>query len=172
MRAWWGCGAPSAAAKRRPGRLVLVLLALPLLGGPSLAQESPAAGDAVGPRLPPHVRAMLLEEMSAALAATQRILDALVRGEDAIVAEEAQAIHDSFILAQQMTDADREALLAAVPPDFITRDRAFHELAASLAAAGRDGAVARQRALFGAMVEACAGCHARHAANLFPGFVE
>src|SRR5690606_35752173 len=70
---------------------------------------------AVGPSLPPNLRALLIEEMLAVLAASESILDALVRGEDERVAQNAQAIHDSFILEQRMTDADREALHAAVP---------------------------------------------------------
>lgn len=172
MRAWWWRGEPKAATKWRPGRLVGALLALALMGGPSLAQESPGADDAIGPKLPPNVRAMLLEEMGAVLGASQQILDALVRGEDAIVAEEAQAIHDSFILEQQMTDADMQALLAAAPPEFVELDGAFHQLAADLADAARAGEQARQRELFGEVVEACAVCHARYAANLFPGFAE
>lgn len=150
------------------------VLALALVGGlAAMAPTSPAlAGEAVGPLLPPNVRAMLLEEMAAVLGATQMILDALVRGEDATVAEEAQAIHDSFILEQQMTDADMQALLAAAPPEFVELDGAFHQLAADLAEAARAGEQARQRGLFGEMVEACAVCHARFAANLFPGFTE
>lgn len=165
-----------ARAWRHAGVAALLVPAL-LAGGPVSAQDpaaepEDAAGAAVGPKLPPRVRGLLLEEMAAVLEATQRILDALVRGEAATVAEQAQAIHDSFILEQEMTDADRQALLAAVPPAFVERDQAFHELAADLAAAGRDGDDARQRELFAAMVEACAGCHARYATNLFPAFVE
>jgi len=155
-----------------PKRRSNAVLALALGGGlAAMAPTSPAhADDAIGPLLPPNVRAMLLEEMAAVLGATQMILDALVRGEDAVVAEKAQAIHDSFILEQQMTDADMQALLAVAPAEFVELDRAFHELAASLAEAARAGEQARQRELFGEVVEACAGCHARYAANLFPGF--
>jgi len=158
----------------RAGAAALLALAL-VAGKPAAAQDAAvdaAAAEAVGPKLPQRVRGILLEEMAAVLGATQQILDALVRGEDATVAEQAQAIHDSFILEQEMTDADRQALLAAVPSAFVERDQAFHQLAADLAAAGRDGDDARQHELFQAMVEACAGCHARYATNLFPGFDE
>ena len=81
----------------------------------------------------------------------------------------AQAIHDSFILKQEMTESDRKALMKAVPEEFVQRDRAFHELTGELAAAGREGDGARQRQLFGEMIEACTACHARYAHDRFPG---
>ncbi|MDZ7825810.1 MAG: cytochrome c [Gammaproteobacteria bacterium] len=84
-------------------------------------------------------------------------------------ANRAQAIHDSFILKQEMTPEDRKALVAAVPEAFVQRDRAFHQLSAELAEAARAADPARERALFGEMVDACAGCHARYAGGRFPG---
>lgn len=137
----------------------------------ALAPNAPArAEEPIGPLLPQNVRDMLLEEMAAVLGASMQILDALVRGEDAIVAEQAQAIHDSFILEQQMTEADLQALMAVAPPDFLELDGSFHELAANLAEAARAGEQGRQRELFATMVESCAVCHERYATNLFPGF--
>lgn len=136
---------------------------------PVAVQQGP---EPVGPKLPPKVRGLLLQEMNAVLGATQDILDALVRGQDAVVAERAQAIHDSFILKQEMTAGDRQALQAAVPEAFIERDRAFHDLTGRLAEAARRGDAARQRALYADMVEACAACHARYATNRFPGFAD
>lgn len=126
----------------------------------------------VGPKLPPKVRGLLLQEMNAIMGATQDILDALVRGEEAVVAQKAQAIHDSFILKQEMTAADRQALKEAVPKAFVERDRAFHVLTGRLAEAARKGDAVRQQALFADMVDACAACHARYATNRFPGFAE
>ena len=136
---------------------------------PVTAQEAP---EPVGPKLPPKVRGLLLQEMNAVLGATHEILDALVRGQDAVVAEKAQAIHDSFILKQEMTAADRQALKQAAPKAFVERDRAFHGLTGRLAEAARQGDAARQRALFADMVDACAACHARYATNRFPDLAE
>ncbi|HSO06450.1 MAG TPA: cytochrome c [Pelomicrobium sp.] len=130
---------------------------------------APPSGSAVGPALPPHVRGLLLQEMTAVLEATQAILGGLVRGQDEVVARNAQAIHDSFIMERQMTETDRKALVSAVPQAFLERDRAFHELSARLAAAARAGDKAGQQKLFADMVDACVGCHARHATDRFPG---
>lgn len=141
-----------------------------------LASVTPAASDSepepVGPKLPDKVRALLVEEMIAVLGATQDITDALIRGEDDVVAERAQAIHDSFILQQEMTASDRQALLEAVPEGFVKRDRAFHTLTGNLAEAARAGNRARQQELFGQMVGACVDCHGRYATNRFPGFAD
>jgi len=152
-------------------KMTAALAAALILAGPAPASAENGP-EPVGPKLPPRVRGLLLEEMNAVLGATQAILDALVRGEDSVVAEKAQAIHDSFILKQEMTAADRRALQEAAPKAFIERDRAFHALTGRLAQAAREGDAARQRELFADMVEACAACHARYATNRFPGFAD
>ncbi len=155
---------------RHPLFITAVLaMALALAGtAPAPAQET----EPVGPKLTETLRDMLRREMNAILGASLQIQDALVRGEDARVAELARSIHDSFILSQEMTPQDREALRAAVPQAFIERDQAFHDLTGQLAEAGRSGDDARQRKLFGEMVRACAACHESYATDRFPGFVE
>ena len=162
----------------------LILLALlPVLllasGGPSaLAQPAetadkvsePTADQAVGSQLPTRVRVLLIREMMAIQNGMNRILDALVRGQDDTVAELAQAIHDSFILKQEMTPEDRKSLLAAVPEAFVTRDRAFHALGGHLAEAARNGDREEQLKLYAQLVTACTDCHAMHARDRFPEF--
>ena len=149
------------------GRMFLsAALAAALLAGGAPAQTP----EPVGPKLPEKLRELLLREMNAIEGASLSIQSALVRGEDARVAELAQQIHDSFILRQEMTEADRKALRAAVPKAFVERDQAFHALTGDLAEAAREGDAERQRALFGEVVSACAACHALYAGNRFPGF--
>lgn len=151
----------------KPFRSILPMLVIAVTL--PLAAES---AEPVGPKLPPKVRGLLVQEMNAILDASHDILDALVRGQDEIVARKAQAIHDSFIMQQKMTKADRQALLDAVPKAFVQRDRAFHDLTGKLAEAARQGDDARQRRLFGRMVDQCAACHTRYASDRFPGFGE
>ena len=159
-------GSPGGHTLTRLGRSLIV--ALVIGGGPAAAAEPPGA--AVGSSLPPNIRALLVQEMNAVLWATREILGGLVQGQDDLVARKAQAIHDSFILKKELTEADRKALVAAVPAAFLERDRAFHELSARLAEAARAGDRPRQRALFADMIEACTGCHSRHARDRFPEF--
>lgn len=154
--------------------LASVLLASPLTLAQSVDEtaQDGAAGASLGSQLPVEVRVLLIEEMQAITRASQVILDALARGWHEIVEEQAMLIHDSFILEQNLTPEGREALEAAAPADFIERDEAFHELSASLADAARRRDHAEQRALFSQMIDACAECHALHAADRFPGLID
>jgi len=145
------------------------LIAAGLMAFAGIAVVQGAAPVNVGDKLPPNVRALLIQEMQAVLTATQAILEGIVKGQHDLVAEKAEGIHNSFILKQEMTPEDRKALMAAVPDAFVQRDRAFHKLGAELAAAARAGDQAQEQALFGQMLEACTGCHSRYAGGRFPG---
>lgn len=122
----------------------------------------------VSPELTPKLRDLLRKEMLSVEEASKQILSALIAGDDVRVADLAQQIHDSFILKQSMTPQDKQDLMSAVPKDFVTRDRAFHELSAGLAEAGRDSDRTRQQEEFGRMIEACTACHALYATDRFP----
>lgn len=161
-----------------PGVLVLAAGALAGTAGLAQAHElhsaSPASGTApdrplnLASKLTPRLQDLLRQEMRAIEQASQQMLSALVAGDDARVAQLARQIHDSFILDQAMTAADKEALETAAPAGFITRDEAFHELAGSLAESARAGDRHRQQQQFGQMIEACSACHARYATDRFP----
>lgn len=151
----------------RNNGIVVVFTGLMLVSTAALSADESA--EPIGPKLPDRVRGLLIQEMNAVLEASKTIVDGIVRGQHERVADRAQAIHDSFILKQEMTEADREALMEAVPEAFVARDRAFHELTGELAEAARARDSQRQRVLFGEMLEACTACHARHAGNRFPG---
>jgi cytochrome c553 len=148
-------------------RLVLVCLLALGLSQPALGGQG--GPDNVGPALPGKLRGLLVQEMNAILDASKTIQDALIRGDSETVAQQAQQIHDSFILKQKMTPADKKALKKAVPKAFIQRDQAFHKLSGRLADAARAGHQERQERLFTKMIRACAGCHERHAQGRFPG---
>lgn len=127
------------------------------------------AGMNAGERLPPALRILLIEEMRAILEASQQIFSAIVQGQSELVVTQAQAIHDSFILAQKMTDEDRHTLHESVPHEFLALDEAFHKLSADLAEAARGGDQAAQQAIFQQMTESCVACHSRFASSRFPG---
>jgi len=156
---------------RLTNRLILPALALAAcvaLGGFALAQDA----EPVTPKLTPKLQDLLRKEMLSIDDASQQILAALVRGDDARVAELAQQIHDSFILRQSMTPEDKADLMAAVPKGFVRQDRAFHEISAALAQAARDGDRAQQHEKFSRMIEACSACHAQYATDRFPTYSE
>lgn len=143
---------------------ILTLLCASTLSLPVSARED------IGSKLPPDVRVLLIQEMVAILGSTQTIIDAMVRGEDRVVAQEAQRIHDSFILAQEMTEEQHDALVNAASAEFLAKDEAFHKMGASLATAAQAGDKAEQQEIFSQMLNACVACHTEHAAERFPGF--
>ena len=140
------------------------------MGASAAAGTKQTAGINVGAELPPKLRTLLIQEMQAIDEASQQIHAAIVQGHHETVALKAQAIHDSFIMAQQMTPADEAALLAAVPKAFLASDEELHELSARLAEAGRTRDTARQMQLFSEMTKGCVGCHTAYATARFPGF--
>lgn len=146
----------------------LALVACVALSGFALAQDI----EPVTPKLTPKLQDLLRKEMLSIDDASQQILAALVRGDDARVAELAQQIHDSFILRQSMTPEDKADLMAAVPDGFVRQDRAFHEISAALAKAAREGDRARQQEHFSQIIKACSACHAQYATNRFPHYSE
>ncbi|NIR29908.1 MAG: cytochrome c [Gammaproteobacteria bacterium] len=129
-----------------------------------------AVAEPVGPKLPPELRRLLQQEMVAIRAASHDILDALIEGDSRIVAERAQAIHDSFIMQRSLSEADKRVLEETLPASFVALDRRFHETAAEVAAAARAGERGAQHAGFRRLLETCSSCHAAFAGARFPGF--
>lgn len=126
------------------------------------------ANEPVTPKLTDKLRQLLQEEMRAIQSAMTSIHTAMVTGQHTTVAEQAQQIHDSFILQQSLTEQDRRDLTSAVPAGFIDLDMEFHQLAASLAEAGRNEDTQEQRTLFDSMTRSCIECHGKYASSRFP----
>jgi polyhydroxyalkanoate synthesis regulator phasin len=99
-----------------------------------------------------------------------KVLRGLVSADHELVAEQAQAIHDSFIMAQKMSDEDRKVLKETLPEAFIKRDQAFHHLSEQLAEAARNEDTVSQLELYQDMQSACLDCHQNHALDRFPEF--
>lgn len=123
----------------------------------------------IGAELPPKLRGLLIQEMQEIQQASQQIQAAMVQGQHEIVAERAQAIHDSFIMAQQMTDEDEQILLDTLPAAFVERDQELHELSAGLADAARNEDMKEQTRLFSELINGCVACHTKYASGRFPG---
>jgi acyl-CoA reductase-like NAD-dependent aldehyde dehydrogenase len=150
-------------------KTTIAILTMLAIGAFASADTKQTAGINVGADLPPKLRALLIQEMQAIDTASQQIHAAIVQGHHETIARQAQAIHDSFIMAQKMTPADEAALLAAVPKGFLASDEELHELSATLAEAGRARDTARQMQLFSAMTKGCVDCHREYATARFPG---
>lgn len=127
------------------------------------------AGEPVTPKLTDQLRQLLQQEMRSIQAAMITIHASMVMGYHDAVAENAQQIHDSFILEQSLTEQDHKDLMAAVPAAFLEIDSNFHQLAASLADAGRNRNIAEQHRLFSEMTQSCLQCHGAYVFDRFPG---
>lgn len=132
-------------------------------------EDEPALPPGTNPfDLPPETARLLRQEMLQLDTGMHTLHSALVRGDGDTAAETAQKIHDSFILKQELSKEELKALVAAVPEDFVERDRAFHKLSAELAEAARAGNFDDAAGLYGRMTDACVGCHTAHAPERFP----
>lgn len=133
-----------------------------------VSAASPAA-EPVRPDLTPKLQGLLKQEMIQIELAMHEVYSAIVQGRHAVVAKKGQSIHDSFILAQSLTDEDRQDLKAAVPSEFLQMDAYLHKLAASLSEAGHEKDTPRQMEVFGRMTESCVACHNQYVTDRFEG---
>lgn len=138
-----------------------------LLSLPAFAVES----EPIWPKLTPKLQGLLQQEMVSILDASHHILDALIMGDNAAVADQARAIERSFIMEQSMTDEDRQDLVSVLPVEFVDLDRLFHETAANLAAAAESNDRTRAHAAFDKMIDTCSSCHGKFATDRFPSFL-
>lgn len=129
----------------------------------------PAQAEDVTSELNPKLRGLLQKKMIGIEAAMKEVYSAIIRGNHEVVQTKGQAIHDSFILAQELTDKDRKALKAAAPKAFLKLDQRFHKQAAKLAQAGEEGHTKKQKQLFDRMTNSCVNCHSRFVNERFSG---
>jgi cytochrome c556 len=142
-----------------------------VLGTPSgLLAQTPDATLATE-ALAPSTRALLIQEMQALAAAMGRIHRAMVIGEYRAVATEAKAIHDSFVLAQELSESQRQEIQTTLPSAFVSADQNFHELSARLVDAATQEDARLERLWFDEMTRACLACHRTFAGKRFPGLL-
>jgi hypothetical protein len=148
-----------------PVRFAIAVIAAGCVAADATGQPD----ELVTARLSPEVRSVIVQEMQAIDAAMRTIHSALVAGDHATVAREAHHIHDSFVLAQTLSPAQRDEIGRVLPPSFVAADRQLHQLAARLAVAAEESDAHLARLWFQEMTRACQACHAEHAAPRFPG---
>ncbi|MBA1145616.1 cytochrome c [Ectothiorhodospiraceae bacterium WFHF3C12] len=144
--------------------VLAVTVALPALG-----ESQSSSADPVTPKLTDKLRGLLQAEMQQIDQAMRDIYTAIISGDHETVADRARAVHESFILKQSLTPADRKDLVQAVPKDFLARDKAFHATALKLAEAGERRETRAELRHFERMTRQCTGCHARYVSDRFPG---
>lgn len=126
------------------------------------------AAEPVTPQLTEKLDRLLRQEMRSIQSAMGQIHSAIVMGQHSDVADNAQQIHDSFILQQALTKQDRKDLMSAVPSGFIDLDKEFHQLSSALAKAGRSKNTKKQLKVFNEMTGNCIQCHSKYVSDRFP----
>lgn len=121
--------------------------------------------------LSPDLRTLFRQEMAGLQGAMLELLPAVVAGEWENVAAVARRIQDGFVLAQQLTPAQRLELHERLPDGFLELDGEFHELAGGLAVAAHELRSELVPFYVYKLTDACVTCHSRHATERFPAFV-
>lgn len=132
------------------------------------AHEPRVIADELG--LSPDVRALLQAEMREIAGASQAIVILMVSGDWAAIARMSEQIRDSYVMKQNLTDAQELELEEKLPRRFKSLDGEFHSRAERLrfAAASRDSEMIAFH--YYRLLETCAACHAEYARSRFPGF--
>ena len=145
----------------------------PVSAPPTVPAAAPATAPA-GPiqQLSPELRGLFRDEMVALQGAMLELVPAIVSGDTEAIARLAERMRAGYVLAQKLTDAQREELERALPAAFLERDGEFHELAGGLADAAREHQAALVPFYFYKLTESCVGCHARYAGHRFPGYAQ
>lgn len=142
-----------------------------VLGTPSVLLAQTPDATLATEALSPSTRSLLIQEMQVLAAAVGRIHRAMVMGEHRTVAAESKAIHDSFVLAKELSESQRREIQTRLPPRFVSADQNFHELSARLVNAATQEDVRLERFWFDEMTRACLACHQTFAGKRFPGLV-
>ena len=152
-------------------RLILMLACLllaPVSGYPEqAAQQHAPPGDHL--HLSPELMNLLKHEMNAIQEGMQALVPAIVSGNWQEVADIGEHIRHSYILQQQLTDAQMEELHHALPPAFREMDQSFHHSAGMLAHAAEMHNAEVVNFYFYKLTDTCVACHRKFAGYRFPG---
>lgn len=119
-------------------------------------------------KLSPQLHHLLRAEMGAVQKAVVSLVPAIASGDWATIEATANNIHNSFIMKQKLTNAQRSELKHVLPADFVARDQDFHRTAKMLAHVAKNKHAELVSFYYYKMIDACMGCHARYAADRFP----
>jgi hypothetical protein len=114
------------------------------------------------------LRHLLRQEMQALQTGMMSIIPAYISGDWAAIENTAKKMKDSYILKQNLTDAQMHELHSLLPHAFIEKDQKFHYLAGMLEHAAKNEKPELINFYFSEMNESCLGCHSQFATHKFP----
>ena len=119
--------------------------------------------------LSPDLKALLNQEMAAIEKGMMNLIPAISAGEWDTAATIGKNIKDSFIMKQKLTNQQKDGLHRELPPVFIEMDQDFHKSAGMMAHAAEMKNADVVNFYFFKLNDACVACHAKFAAERFPG---
>lgn len=121
-------------------------------------------------QLSPKLRQILTQEMQSVLGGMMALVPAISSGDWHEVAEIGKKIQDSYIMKQELSEAQLEELHHSLPFGFKDLDHSFHHAAGMLAHAAKQGNAEIVHFYFYKLNETCVKCHSRYATHRFPSF--
>jgi hypothetical protein len=121
--------------------------------------------------LSPALKQLLLQEMQAVEQGMMSLIPAIASGNWEAIALVGKQIKDSYIIKQNLTDAQIRELHHAVPPAFLKLDQSFHKAAGMLAHAAEMKNADVVNFYFYKLNDACVQCHSQFASDKFPGLM-
>ncbi|WP_446008378.1 hypothetical protein [Candidatus Electrothrix sp.] len=116
------------------------------------------------------LRVLLVKEMVALQNGMQSIFPSYVSGDFEQVSVTAKKIKNSFILKQQITDAQKKELGSKLPNSFMSMDKKFHKYAGKLEHAAEIQSAELIGFYYSKLTESCVACHMKYAKHRFPNF--
>ena len=117
--------------------------------------------------LSPELRSLLSKEMLSLQEGMKSILPAYVSGDLDEVAKIAGKIKNSYILKQQITDAQKHELKSKLPISFLQSDQKFHEYAGMLEHVSMEKHMELVGFYYARLSESCVNCHTQYATHRF-----
>jgi cytochrome c556 len=117
--------------------------------------------------LSPELRSLLNKEMLSLQEGMKSIFPAYISGDLDEVAKIASKIKNSYILKQQITDAQKRELKAKLPALFLQSDQKFHKYADMLEHVSREKNIELVGFYYAKLSESCVSCHSQYATHRF-----
>ena len=149
-------------------RIVVALTVTVLFCSTGYTEEAPEAHKTIN--LSPETLVLLQAEMRELSVASQAIVISYVSGDWTSIQRISEQIRTSYVMDQNLTDAQKQELADKLPEGFKRLDVDFHSRADRL-----ESAAAKENSELVAfhyyrLLESCATCHSEYAASRFPGF--
>lgn len=118
--------------------------------------------------LSPGLQELFSQEMNQLQKGMTEILPLYVAGRWAELAPIASKMENSYVLKQNLSEAQRHELHMKLPSEFIALDQQFHYLSGMLAHAAKMEKAELVGFYYSKMTETCVNCHTRYATHRFP----